>query len=310
MSNKVAIILSTFNGEDYIIEQIESILSQKYCGYDLFIHDDGSVDKTFEIINGYSKKYDNINIVLNEKNIGYPGCFIKILEEIKGYQYYAFSDQDDVWENYKLSEAIQCLETTNNSLPVLYYSAVNYTDSNLNFIRPSRFAKGKVSVCELPLQLLLFGGEAMGMTYVFNEKAKDALLKANKSGDFKDWFLKLYCASCGSVYYNPHPSAKYRRHNLAVTHSSNPSGRINRYLFQFKEIFIDKNTFEKQKIILSYIKKYYPTDIKNENEDLYKLFLGKNTVRKMIKKVLWKKRFRSKILDEIGYRMAFFFGRI
>ena len=310
MYNKIAVILSAYNGEKYIREQIESIMEQSFTNFDLFIHDDGSSDATPKIIKAFADRYENIHIIVEKKKLGYPACFIEMLKVIDGYNYYAFSDQDDVWEEFKLHEAVNCLELADNSQPVLYYSAVNYTDSNLNFTRGSRFAEGKESICKLSLQQLLFGGEAMGMTFVFNKQAKDALVQANTANSFKDWFLKIYCATCGQVYYNPHPSAKYRRHEAAVTNASNPARKIERYVGQIKEIYLEKNTFKTQQKILNYIDAVCPERILKENKELFELFSDRITLKNRLKKVTWKKRFRIMILDEVGYRVAFLLGRI
>lgn len=310
MKKKLAIILSAFNGEKYIAEQIESIMSQSFSDFDLFIHDDGSTDSTPQIINEYANTYENIKIIVDKKGLKYPACFIEMLKNISGYRYYAFSDQDDVWDKDKLFDAIQCLDTKDNAQPTLYYSAVNYTDSNLNFIRGSRFAEGKKDICKLTFQQLLFGGEAMGMTFVFNEIAKNALVKANETKAYKDWFLKLYCAACGEVLYNPKASAKYRRHGEAVTGKSNPSGKIQRYYSQILEIFVDKNTFNDRKEIISLLKDNYSDSINEKDRQLLNLFSEPNSLSKRVKKVFYKKRFRRKLVDELGYRVAFMLGRI
>ena len=75
----VAIILSSYNGEKYIEEQIESILNQTYKKFDLYIHDDGSRDSTSRLIEEYSSRDDRIHICGGEKKQGYPKCFIKLL---------------------------------------------------------------------------------------------------------------------------------------------------------------------------------------------------------------------------------------
>lgn len=304
---KIAIILSAYNGEKYIRQQIESIISQSYEDFDLYIHDDGSTDSTMNIIEEFAMKYSNIKIIVKEKGLRYPKCFIEMLSSIPKYKYYAFSDQDDFWDKNKLKTAIDILDEKDYTLPLLYYTAVEYTDSELHHIRNSRFSEGKKNICKLYFQDLLFGGEALGMTFVFNYEAMKALVEANSIIDCKDWFLKIYCSLCGEVFYNPQSSAKYRRHDMAVTSKSNPSSNLQRYFAQFNEIFIKNDTFSIQKDILKYINEYCFNKVLSDNIELFKLF-NNNNVR--FKKVFWKKRFRSKLIDEIGYRVAFLFGRI
>lgn len=312
MEEKVAIILSVYNGEKYLKEQIDSLLNQSYRNIDIFIHDDGSKDESRSIILQYSKEYDNIHYNAEKGGHGYPRCFLSLLESVSGYEYYAFCDQDDVWLPDKIKEGLNCLSKQNPNIPLLYYTAVEYCDSKLNHIRDSRFAEGKKKIERMSLQSMLFGGEAMGMTFMFNDVARVALIEANIANEwsFKDWFLKLYCASCGRVLYNPKPSAKYRRHNEAVTNSSNPAGKLNRYIGQIKDIFFSKNGFDNQKNIIDYMQKAKKDSILRENVMLIELFSKPNSLKKRMKKVCWKKRFRSKVLDEIGYRMAFLIGKV
>ena len=162
------------------------------------------------------------------------------------------------------------------------------------------------------LQSMIVGGEAMGMTFIFNDVARKALLNANNfgSGTFKDWFLKLYCAACGKVYYNPKPSAKYRRHNEAVTNNVNPAGKLSRYTGQIREIFFSKNRFDDQKRIIKFIEAYEADNVLKDNIKIINLFSEPYVFSKRIKKFFWPRRFRTRILDEIGYRIAFILGRI
>lgn len=310
VKDKVAIILSAYNGEKYIAEQIESLTKQTYKSIDIFIHDDGSTDSTLDIVKKYVSRYSNIFLIVRGTGYGYPGCFIEMLKQIDGYDYYSFSDQDDVWDTLKIETAVKCLNDYDENKPLLYYTAVDYCDSKLNYIRKARYAKGKEKIQEQEFCKMLFGGEAMGMTFVFNKKARNALIKANEKGTFKDWFLKLYCAACGSVIYNPHSSAKYRRHEMAVTNSSNPSGKIDRYLSQIREIYFNKNSFDNQKKILSYLISECWNEIEEDNNELIRLFTYEDGIKLRLNKTFYRKAFRNKLIDEFGYRIAFLLGRI
>jgi len=308
---ETAVIISTFNGEKYIEEQLDSILTQEYRDMDIFIYDDGSTDSTYEIIRRYEAENENVHIAESGKKYGYPKCFIELLRQVEGYRYYAFSDQDDVWYPTKLKNAVETLKRVKKDVPLLYYTAVDYCDSNLNHIRSSRFAGKDTEVRRISFQTLLFGGEAMGMTYVFNEKAREALLKANQKETFKDWFLKLYCSLYGGVIYNPVPSANYRRHDMAVTNSTNPAKGFSRVAAQAKEVLVNKDGFQIQKKNIHYIIDNCPLDtVRERDRELLYLFSEPNTVKKRIKKFFWKRRFRKKLPDEIGYRVAFLLGRI
>ncbi len=101
--------MATYNGEKYVNEQIDSILSQTYQDFELIICDDCSKDRTREILQEYSQKDSRIKLLFNEKNLGFKKNFEKAISMCNG-EYIAFCDQDDIWENYKLQFAIEKIE--------------------------------------------------------------------------------------------------------------------------------------------------------------------------------------------------------
>ena len=103
--NTVTVFMSTYNGEKYLEQQIESILHQEHVKVKLFIRDDGSKDNTIKILRKYSK-LSNIHVIYGD-NIGYAKSFLKIIENNEYTSYYSFSDQDDIWLPNKLHEAIR-----------------------------------------------------------------------------------------------------------------------------------------------------------------------------------------------------------
>ena len=116
MDKKVNVLLSAYNGEKYIREQIESILAQTYPNIELIIRDDGSKDRTVEILKEYEQRYENINVVL-EKNIGVTASFFSLIEKSNSDNI-AFADQDDIWLPQKIEVAVQKLEKREK--PALY----------------------------------------------------------------------------------------------------------------------------------------------------------------------------------------------
>lgn len=120
---KVNILMSTYNGEKYIEEQIQSILNQEEVIIKLYIRDDGSTDNTVKIIESFNKE----NIVLFKmSNIGWKKSFLELtkLVEYHDDEYYAFSDQDDVWKKNKISIAINYLEEKKSSSQIRAYCKI------------------------------------------------------------------------------------------------------------------------------------------------------------------------------------------
>ena len=95
--------MATYNGENYVSQQLESIISQDYSDFDLYIRDDGSTDKTLEIIKSYIKEDNRILLIENQGNV-HGACinFYELLKiakkNIDNYKYYFLSDQDDIWQ--------------------------------------------------------------------------------------------------------------------------------------------------------------------------------------------------------------------
>ncbi len=314
---KVNIILCTYNGGRFLKEQLESLLAQTYGNIDIYIKDDGSTDNTIDIISKTIEKNKTdkkIFLLSGKRNLKYPECFISSLIQSKAAGYYAFCDQDDIWNCNKIERAVNKLNRyAKKDIPLLYYSAVDYYNENMDFIRHSRFASSlSVKPEKLRLQQFLFGGEPLGMTFVFNHKVREALEKTHANGyrDFKDGFIKIYTASTGKIIYDPVPSAKYRRHAGATTNSTNPDSKIIRYIAMFKELFLNKDALNPVSDIIDVLFELFEIEILKENIGILQLFHKPDTVQKRFKKVTCHGRYRNILLDEIAYRFLFLIGRI
>ena len=93
--------MSTYNGEAFVAEQLESIINQTYKNIEIVIRDDGSSDNTVGIIKEYQKKYNNIKLY-EGKNVGFVKSFFELLSLAKA-DYYSYADQDDVWIDNNLN---------------------------------------------------------------------------------------------------------------------------------------------------------------------------------------------------------------
>ena len=105
---KVSVVICTYNGERYLREQLDSILAQTYPVFEVVVQDDCSTDGTVGIIESYRNKFSNLRIIRNEHNLGFNENFHRALLQAEG-DLIAISDQDDVWDEDKLSIAIQKL---------------------------------------------------------------------------------------------------------------------------------------------------------------------------------------------------------
>lgn len=214
---KIMVILSSYNGAKFIKEQIDSILNQKGVNVFLLIRDDGSIDETYEIIQEYEKNNRNVQVFKGE-NLGFAKSFFEAMKLAgSGYDYYAFSDQDDIWEDDKLSYAVKKLETVNGKYK-LYASGLKVVDENLNFQYMHQFDKIRLNYgSALSRQRLA------GCTMVFNMNLYDLCVKFdmrnNSLGTMShDGLIYYTCLLCGgNVVFDKEGKILYRRHRETVT---------------------------------------------------------------------------------------------
>lgn len=211
MNSKVLIMMSVYNGELYIREQIESILNQKDVLIDIYIRDDESTDGTVKIIKNYQKQFQNIKLI-NGKNCGASKSFMKLLYTVpNNYDFYAFADQDDVWLENKIIEAVKAIKS--NEIPILYYGWSTVVDEYLKPINDTR-------EFELPNSKIesVFKAWAPGNTIVFNQKA---LLLAQKyeikSECAHDIWMYVLCTYLGKIIMDERSFILYRKHANNVT---------------------------------------------------------------------------------------------
>lgn len=209
---KITVLMSCYNGEKYIGQQIDSILAQKLpSGIELsvLIRDDGSSDSTKEILGGY-KDLGKIDWYGGE-NLRPAKSFWQLVKDSPKSDYYAFCDQDDFWQEDKLARALEMLAPfADLDIPLLYCSDVTVTDGNLD--PTGTLSSGKVFT-DLPHALVY--SLAPGCTFVFNERARAEFVKYDMNENFvvmHDWLAHKITAMLGKVVYDSRPSMLYRQH--------------------------------------------------------------------------------------------------
>ncbi|HFI0021636.1 TPA: glycosyltransferase [Streptococcus suis] len=212
----VEVFLSTYNGEKYLREQIESILQQKNVVISILIRDDGSSDGTIEILKHY-EKYPNISVLYGE-NIGYQRSFLSLMSLSKRKSdYYAFSDQDDIWESEKMLQAINEIQTrTINSPLVLYFSSLKVVDEKLNFKFKKDFIDRKRT-----LGSVLSSSNIAGCTFVFNSELISTVLQCNEIFNIPighdSWLYKIAVANSADIVYDINSYILFRRHSTTTS---------------------------------------------------------------------------------------------
>lgn len=210
----VCVLMSTYNGEQYLERQIETILNQVGCHVILLVRDDGSTDRTLNIL----KKYQDGNKLLysSGKNIGPTSSFLELLDIAPEADYYAFSDQDDIWLPDKLSSAIKKLsEITQKNKRGLYFS--NLTPVNEKEAVIKQFLLPDV----LPIDyytLLIRCGWMFGCTEVFTKELKEFVKIQYRPQKIvmHDLWVGLLASTYGTIVYDSKSKILYRQHQNNV----------------------------------------------------------------------------------------------
>lgn len=235
---KVAILLCTYHGQRYLAEQLDSFATQSHNNWEVWASDDGSKDDTRAILMAYKAQWPagRLSIHVGPAE-GFAANFLSLTCRA-GIQadFYAYSDQDDVWEADKLSRALHWLTTVPPSIPALYCSRTRLVDAENNEIGISPLFTKTPAFANALMQNI--GG---GNTMVFNNAARELLREAgeNKYVITHDWWAYMVVTGCGGrVFYDSKPTLRYRQHggNLVGT-NSNWAARFKRIRMLFQGRF-------------------------------------------------------------------------
>jgi len=209
---KVAILLCTYHGQHFLADQLDSIERQTYPKWQLWVSDDGSEDETHVILERYRAQWGAQRMFVdNGPAEGFVSNFLSLTcrADIQA-DYYAYSDQDDIWEPDKLQRAMDWLGSIPKHVPALYCSRTRLIDADNRdlglsplFSRPPSFANALVQN---------IGG---ANTMVFNEAARRLLLEAGKNVEVvshDSWAYMVVTGCGGCVKYDTYPSLRYRQH--------------------------------------------------------------------------------------------------
>ncbi|MGH2116478.1 glycosyltransferase [Aerococcus sp. L_32] len=253
----IQVVMSTYNGEKYLLDQIESIMKQKNVNVFLAIRDDGSSDGTVKILKNIQEN-ENITVHFG-KNVGYKKSFLWLLNEYKhSSPYISFADQDDIWLPNKLEKAISMLEPSKSNKYSLYYSGLNVVDDELNEI-----GEKKLNDRRLTLGSSISRSNIPGCTMVFNQQLAEKVSLFGDDYDIAhDALVQLVCLSLnGTILYDDKSYILYRRHDSVVTNTG--TGFVKMIIAELNNASNKKNSKIKYaRAILQTLKDEIPQDRK------------------------------------------------
>lgn len=211
----INILMATYNGEAFLAEQIKSIQAQTVEDWQLLIRDDGSSDKTREIISDFVQQDKRIQFINAHETTNYG--VIKSFYTLLKYEtadYYCFSDQDDVWLPNKLEIVLTEATQHNRDIPLLVYTDLKVVDRNLDIISDSMI-RSQSHHANTSLRQELTENTVTGGTMLINHALAESW-NQTEGILMHDWYLALLAAALGKLIYIDVPTELYRQHDSNV----------------------------------------------------------------------------------------------
>lgn len=224
----VLILLTTYNGQRFIGEMIDSLLVQDHKSIHIVISDDCSTDDTPQIVSDYASRFPDM-ITFYQSNLKFGNAqahFLHLLEQFHDADYIMFCDQDDVWHPDKVSRTLQFVKQAepDTPCPILAHTDLHVVDEHLEQIHPSFCRYSNIDGTRIAFNQLLVHNVVTGCTVMLNREL--ANLATSRTFDKKsvimhDWWLAILAAACGRVVFLNEPTIEYRQHNSNTVGAQN-----------------------------------------------------------------------------------------
>lgn len=301
---KIQILLSTYNGERYLREQLDSFLAQKnFEQCSVLIRDDGSTDGTREVLREY-ERLEQFTVCYGE-NCGVTGSYWWLLEHSDSEcEYFAFSDQDDVWLPDKLKNAVETIGKSekNAEFPTLFASLSQIVDKNLNPLGSTLRPGKEIGYYNSMVQNVL-----PGHTQVLNRKMRDVLL-LHGAGRIHaiDWWCYLTASTVGKICFLEKYTVLHRQHG------DNCVGYGSSFLQKTKQKFRNLASKKANAISVQLADFYerYKSDMSEEyRAETQRYFDAMTSVTKRIEYALTCRVYRQSSMDSLMFRILYVLGK-
>lgn len=302
---RILVLLSTFNGAKFLCDQLDSLFAQENVDLTILVRDDGSTDGTNELLMKYYKLFPDKIIVRRAHNIGCTGSFFTLMKtaakEYPDFDYYAFSDQDDVWLPDKLEAAAHSLDTIKNPIK-LYYCCPQLVNQKLAKIQAAPL------LAKNTLEEAFILQPAIGSSMMFSKELlkKTSIVDPVKVNIHDAWIYKVCLALGGMVVYDPIPHILYRQHSSNVT--GRTQGLKKKWKRRFKLFFDSTRIRSRQaKLILNTYQSEIP---EREKAVLTVLSNYHKSLNKKVK-IIFNKNYSSYYrLHNLMFKVAILFGKL
>lgn len=217
---QILICMATYNGEQYLEQQLESLCRQTCQDFLLFVHDDGSTDNTREILKNWEKSNKLNMVVLNDDLCFHSSSknFVHLLSEAEKrwgkFSYYMFCDQDDVWKDDKIAVTLKRMRQAEKKYnqPTLVHTDLEVVDAELHSIALSYLKYRSINPYIKKLNRLLIQNNVTGCTMMWNQKLNQILNWKNVNPAMHDWWITLVASLFGRIVFLDRSTILYRQH--------------------------------------------------------------------------------------------------
>lgn len=228
-TDRIAILLATYNGAKYIEEQMESLVAQSNQEWTAYIHDDGSQDGTVDIVNSYIQKYPEHFVKVEGQATGSAKTnFFYLMKQVEA-PYVMCCDQDDIWLPDKIQLTLDAMHELENEVeehkevPLLVFTELKVVDNERNVIADRMSKMQKLNCNRTKTRDLVIQNYITGCTMMMNQKLLRMALGRNQEDNLiipnvnniimHDWWCALIAAEYGKLKFIPNPTILYRQHD-------------------------------------------------------------------------------------------------
>lgn len=225
-TTKIVILLPTYNGAAYLESQLDSLLAQSHANFVVVARDDGSTDRSLELMHRYADRFPEHFHVLNSDgvNLGACGSFSFLMAYVLANKkmlgldnaYMMFCDQDDVWKPTKIEESLCAMknqEGLSPGAPVLVHSDLEVVDSKLHPLADSLFEYQRINSKRNSVWRLLILNTVTGCTAMINESLATVAGPIPNDAIMHDWWVALVASGLGKIVTIDKPLVRYRQHD-------------------------------------------------------------------------------------------------
>lgn len=311
---RCAILLSTYNGERFLQQQLMSLEQQTYKDWDLIVRDDGSKDGTRNILQKFVRTSSHkVAFIDDSLNLGASKSFLNLLERAEEGDYASvfFCDQDDVWKPFKLEQSIKKmneLEAENDLEPILIHTDLEIVDQNLNRIYPSMWQANNTDPRNNQPNNYLVENNVTGCTIALNRAAIRKITAISRSVQkdkivMHDWWSALIVSIFGKVAFIDKSTICYRQHshNTIGLNKQAFLSKLNSRFIKEKNALINQAIGQAQELHRYLLETHFDQEQILSMVADYATILGRSPLARYKILRMYKMR-KTSFIDNLGYK--------